>query len=283
MRFDFPCPYCSRMNFALPSSIGKTTICRQCSRVINVPAFADLLEDTSRERVRGDATGVPVPHQGFHAFGPHARGNEPPGCLGWGALSIIALVIIILTWPVSFFVVLAGVLIYLTFADRSRNVLLAFFRDADVSKSVERSRRKAMFILITISAMCTLLNALVIGSPAEVSWWVLAALLWTGAIHLGVVQLVKNKTRHKFAYALLTNAREFVFTITLVLGLYAILAMYVSGLPLENATLFKLRQWEANISRIHVFLQGLKFSALQLLVLFTALVSLRAVKSCIWR
>jgi hypothetical protein len=82
---------------------------------------------------------------------------------------------------------------------------------------------------------------------------------------------------------LVAGGREFILILTLVLALYAMLAIRVDALPLNDKTLLQLRRWEDGVQRIHEGFERMKLTAVSAIALAVALWLLRIIDRLLTR
>jgi hypothetical protein len=193
----------------------------------------------------------------------------------WVLMAAICLAVVaVFFWYISLPLIVASWAVYSVVAPERRHSIMEFFFEPAVSSSQHATRKTTTYVMLTFAALCAGVPAGLDLGPASVPWWFIACLLWTVGLHLLIVDRDMER-RRRVAYRLLSNAREFVLTVTIVLGVYVLASVWVGGLPLDDTTLLKLRTWEGAVAWIHIFLDALKPSIPQLTLLFLAFWSLR--------
>jgi hypothetical protein len=210
------------------------------------------------------------------------RGNSSGSCVGQlGCLAFIGLGwLFLITLPYSGYSVLGILaLLLLTFLWKKRQIIIALFRDHD-NLRVSRSTRQGALIIFAVVA-----GILTYGCFIAESWsgwlWIclVSAVLWTVVLHLATLDTGSVTNHKKLIYFLLANGREFAFTVSLVLVVFIPISLVAESLPLDNRTVITLMNWETQVEEAHLFLESLKFSLPQLLMLVLAFWALRTWES----
>ena len=187
--------------------------------------------------------------------------------LGWAFLA---------TLPNSLYFVLTIAVLLVSFLIwKKRKTVVSLFREGDHSPTLGAIRQKSLILVIAVAAIVTYVCFSLVGSPSFLFSCLFSMVLWIVVLHLGAIEYSRNRSKKGLPYILLTNLREFALTVGFVLAVYTPFSIRMRTLPLDDMTVSRLMDWETRVTQVHVFLDVLKFSFLQLLGLVVAFFILR--------
>jgi hypothetical protein len=221
---------------------------------------------------------------------------------GCGCALLLAGFLLYITFPYCLMIFpLVLVLVLGIWSYEHRQELRLAFTSSEVDLSTSLLRKNLMWFCLFITGIGVFFGFLIAPNVnlIHVAMGTLAALVLS--LHLGKLscgeratvsepdtlslQLLRNessenkKPERPFSSYLLKATREFFFTILLVVAVFAIATFLLAQIPADGTTLHRLRQFEGALLETHVFLEALKFSPLQAVILLVALWCLRWTES----
>jgi hypothetical protein len=219
-----------------------------------------------------------------------------PGC---GCLAVIVCVVIFVTLPYSLLAIPVGAaFIFGRWAYKNREELQLALRSSDVCMSTSLLRKNLIQLCLVSMALGTIGCVMASNSMHFIYVATFTLALVVSALHLltlskgeppslraaetvllqSVRAEVEKQEGHPFSFYLFKSAREFFLTIFSVVFAFSIATFWLAQVPSDDATLERLRLFEGWTERAHVFLETLKFSPLEALILVVALWCLRCIE-----